>query len=352
MQNNDRSWREISKNDPDYPRRLRALGSMPEKLYLKGELPGDEPAVAIVGARQCSNYGRRQARRFGRALAEKGVAIISGMALGIDACAQEGALEGGGKSYAVLGNGVDICYPPGNRKLYEALIKKGGILSEYEMGSEPLSWHFPIRNRIISGLADIVLVIEARKKSGSLITVDYALEQGRTVFALPGRAGDALSDGCNLLIAQGAGIACSPESILEELELLYIRQNDERGKDRIFRKNGKPLRRKDVRNIRTDKGGNQEKRGRTDRAGRTEEAEKGDKETGRLQNREADESFLKDLTPSGRLMALALTDDPSTLDDLIRRTSLSPSAAMEAITELLLMGEAREVYAHLYVRGW
>ena len=211
--------RYIEKQDPDYPEILQYYDRMPAGLYVKGNLPDPEKKiVAMVGARNCSSYGRNQAMQFAESLAREGVQIISGLAYGIDAYAHRGALKGGGKTYAILGCGVDVCYPKDHYLLYEEILKTGGgILSEFELGTAPLPWHFPIRNRIISGLADIVLVVEARKKSGSLITADYALEQGKTIFAVPGRVGDACSTGCNALIAQGAGIAWSPDVLLEEL---------------------------------------------------------------------------------------------------------------------------------------
>ena len=176
---------------------------------------GADPAAAIIGARLASGYGREQARRFARRLASRGITIISGMARGIDGIAQKAALDAGGRSYAVLGCGVDICYPEENRELYDRLLQEGGIISEYPPGTYPEARLFPQRNRIISGLSDLVLVIEARKRSGTLITVDMALEQGREVYALPGRVSDSLSDGCNRLIRQGAGAATCPEDILE-----------------------------------------------------------------------------------------------------------------------------------------
>ncbi len=178
--------------------------------------PGlESPAAAVIGARLASGYGREQARRFSYRMASRGITIISGMARGIDGIAQTAALDAGGRSYAVLGCGVDICYPEENRSLYDRLLQQGGILSEYPPGTPPEARLFPLRNRIISGLADAVLVIEARKKSGTLITVDMALEQGRDVFALPGRVSDSLSDGCNRLIRQGAAPATCPEDLLE-----------------------------------------------------------------------------------------------------------------------------------------
>ena len=209
----------IRRNSPDFPARFEGISGSPEGLYVIGELPRDDrPTVGIVGARMCSRYGHETAYEFGRVLAGEGVQIISGLALGIDCYAQEGALAGGGKTFAVLGCGADVCYPKSNREVYEKIKKSGGILSEEKPGTPPLAFNFPKRNRIISALSDIVLVVEAKEKSGSLITVDFALEQGKTVYAVPGRVCDLLSYGCNCLIAQGAGIACSPDSILMELE--------------------------------------------------------------------------------------------------------------------------------------
>ena len=220
----------IEKGNDLYPKRFDGLGRMPSRLYVLGKLP--DPAVrtvAIVGARGCSEYGRMEARRFGRVLAENGVQIVSGLAYGVDAWAQKGALEGGGKTFAVLGTGVDVCYPKQNYALYRRIIREGGgIISEFEPGAPPNAWHFPLRNRIISALSDVVLVVEARLKSGSLITADCAMEQGRAVYALPGRTMDVMSQGCNRLIAQGAGIAWTPEVILEELGIT-VRGATERG---------------------------------------------------------------------------------------------------------------------------
>ena len=204
-------------HSPEYPRRLRELPGMPFALYVRGKLPADElPSVAIVGARQCTSYGETMAIRYGEALAEAGIQVISGMAKGIDSAGQRGALNGGGKSFAVLGCGADVCYPGENRGLYRDLQVQGGVLSEYPPGTRPLPGYFPARNRIISALADVVLVMEAREKSGSLITADMALEQGRDVYALPGAADSPLSRGCHGLIRQGAGILISPEEFLRE----------------------------------------------------------------------------------------------------------------------------------------
>ena len=202
----------------DYPERLSYLADAPAVLYYKGKLPENNcPAVAIIGARMCSEYGRQVATWFGSKLGEKGIQIISGMAMGIDGISQEAALHVDGKSFAVLGCGVDICYPKSNMGLYERLLDQGGIISEYHPGTMPKPQLFPPRNRIISGLADLVLVIEAKEKSGTFITVDMALEQGKEVYVVPGRITDALSRGCLRLMKQGAGAALSPEDILEAL---------------------------------------------------------------------------------------------------------------------------------------
>lgn len=201
-----------------YPKRLVHIDNPPYGLFYQGELPKEgDLAVAIVGARECSAYGRQVAGQAGFCLAKQGVAVISGMASGIDGAGHRGALQAKGGTYGVLGCGVDVCYPAVNRELYGEVRRAGGIVSEYPPHMQPRAMFFPQRNRIISGMSDAVVVVEARKKSGALITADFALEQGREVYAAPGRIGDALSQGANRLIRQGAGIFLSPEDFLEEL---------------------------------------------------------------------------------------------------------------------------------------
>ncbi len=210
--------RVLRRQDREYPGRLKEIPNPPEKLYVLGRVPGERrPAVAVIGARDCSEYGRYVAAGLGAALGSSGIQVISGMARGIDGIGQEAALDAGGSSFAVLGNGVDVCYPAGNRQLYEKLKARGGILSEYPPGTPPLPGHFPLRNRIVSGLSDAVVVVEAREKSGTLITVDMALEQGREVYVVPGRVTDPLSVGCNRLLKAGAGIYLDAGEFLEEL---------------------------------------------------------------------------------------------------------------------------------------
>lgn len=197
-----------------YPADFLFLAAMNLKLMQAPKI------VAIVGARNCTPYGRQMAYDFARTLAAHGVVIVSGMAMGIDSAAHEGALCEGGNTIAVLGNGADICYPKICRNLYEQIKQEALVISEYPPGTTPLPGYFPMRNRLISGLSDLTLIIEAREKSGSLITADFALEQGKEVFALPGRITDTLSRGCNRLIKQGAGIATEVEDILQILEIL------------------------------------------------------------------------------------------------------------------------------------
>lgn len=207
-----------------YPSRLKRISAPPYAIYVKGALPEEERlSVAIVGARMCTPYGEQMALEYGETLAAAGIQIISGMARGIDGAGQRGALNAGGTTYAVLGCGADICYPRENFGLYTDIQKKGGILSELPPKTEPRPYFFPARNRLISALADLVLIIEAKEKSGSLITADFALEQGKDVYALPGPVTSPQSQGCHRLIAQGAGILLNPQELLSEMGVSHIK---------------------------------------------------------------------------------------------------------------------------------
>ena len=215
----------VTIEDAAYPKRLRQIPDAPYGIFYKGFLPEDDTlSVAIIGARDCSEYGKYVAEELGRYLGQAGVQVISGMARGIDGISQQAAFEAGGSTTAVLGCGVDICYPAQNKGLYEAIPERGCILSSYPPGTQPRPQNFPPRNRIVSGLADVVVVIEARNKSGTLITVDMALEQGKEVYVVPGRITDRLSDGCNRLLKQGAGVLTSPADFLEEIQKLWMEQ--------------------------------------------------------------------------------------------------------------------------------
>lgn len=214
--------------DDSYPDKLRNIYDPPFLLYLKGNpIPKDKKALAVIGARECSPYGKEVAKYLAGAIAKEGIIIISGLARGVDSYAHLGTISVGASTYAVLGCGIDICYPAENINLYMDIQQKGGIISEYGPGVKPLSYHFPMRNRIISALSDGILVIEAREKSGSLITVDMGLDQGKNIYAVPGRITDKLSAGCNNLIKMGAKVVTSPSDILEDLLNYYSNDNEQ-----------------------------------------------------------------------------------------------------------------------------
>lgn len=207
---------------PRYPYLLKQIYDPPLGIYVKGDLPEDDSnTVGVIGARNCSAYGASVAHRITKELGNANVIVVSGMARGIDAIAHCGVMDGGGRTIAVLGSGVDICYPAENQNLMERIIQHGCVLSEYPPGTPAVPYHFPARNRIISGLSKILVVIEAGKRSGTLITADLALENGREVFVLPGNVTSKLSEGTNNLIKQGCPIITESGDILLELGISY-----------------------------------------------------------------------------------------------------------------------------------
>ena len=230
-----RGIRFITILDQDYPERFQGLEGRPLWLSVKGRLPDSHrPALAIIGSRSATRYGMEIAECFGRELAKEGIQIVSGLAAGIDGAGQKGALEGGGDTYGVLGCGINICYPREHYQLYEEIVRSGGMISEYRLGEPPVARNFPVRNRIISGLSDDILVVEAREKSGSLITVEQGLNQGKDIFAVPGRITDPGSAGCNQLIQNGAYPVNSPGDILEYFGIrfqkkLSLHEKNEKG---------------------------------------------------------------------------------------------------------------------------
>ena len=314
----DREWNHFRTGDTSfvtveqsaYPGELRSVHDRPYGLFFRGNAENwREPAVAVVGSRRCSAYGQKIAYDLGYALGEAGITVVSGMAKGIDGAAHRGCLDAGGRAVVVLGCGTDICYPMQNADLYERLLREGTVLSEYRDGTEPLAGHFPARNRIISGLSSQVVVVEAREKSGSLITADFALEQGKDVFAVPGRATDPMSAGCNRLIDQGAGIVCSVED--------YVRQLFE-GMGAMPRKS-------------SDCGENSEK----------------DRSEKRGENR-GEGNFL--LEKEERLVYSCLDFYPKGLDQLQGETKLEILPLLAAIMRLCDLGLIRENFKNQYVR--
>jgi DNA processing protein len=206
----------------ELPPLLRAIHDPPRRLYLRGA--GDpellsRPAVAVVGARACSPYGAQVARMLGRELARAGVVVVSGLARGVDGEAHRGALETDGRTVAVLGCGIDRDYPAAHAGLAQTITEQSLVVSEYEPGVEPAPWRFPARNRIVAGLCVATVVVEARERSGALITADFALEEGREVFAVPGEITSALSAGTNALLRLGATPLTSAADVLEALGL-------------------------------------------------------------------------------------------------------------------------------------
>lgn len=215
----------VSWDDPDYPSYLKQITSPPPLLFLKGEfMPEDEWAVAIVGTRRATTYGRECALRLSRDLSEAGITIVSGLARGIDGVAHRAALEAGGRTIAVMGNGLDSVYPPEHRELAQEIVKQGMLVSEHAPGVRPEARNFPARNRIISGLSLAVVVVEGRWSSGAVITAKLALEQGRDVFAVPGSILSHSSEGPNRLLKEGATPALNANDILEALNLTKIAQ--------------------------------------------------------------------------------------------------------------------------------
>lgn len=209
----------IAFGEPAYPARLREITDAPIVLYVLGELRPNEPAVAMVGARRATPYGRRMAETIARDLARSAVCVVSGLARGIDSAAHRGALTGGGRTIAVLGSGLDRCYPEEHLALFREIAAQGAVVTEFPLGTQPLPYHFPRRNRIVAGLADALCVVEAAEKSGSLITVEWALEQGKDVFAVPHRADDPGAAGVHRLIRSGAGLVTGAADLIAALGL-------------------------------------------------------------------------------------------------------------------------------------
>lgn len=219
----EKGIRILVRDDAEYPERLKNIYDPPVVLYIKGTLPvmDEEAAVAVAGTRSCTPYGIKTAERMGYELTREGCLVVSGLAKGIDSAAAKGALRAGGKVVGVMGCGIDIIYPYENKRLFEDVVSVGAIISEYPPGTEVNGKYFPARNRIISGIAAGVVIIEAPKKSGSLITASRALEQGRDVFAVPANADSLASEGSNILIREGAIPVICGKDVADEYRNIY-----------------------------------------------------------------------------------------------------------------------------------
>ncbi|HET7876056.1 MAG TPA: DNA-processing protein DprA [Methylomirabilota bacterium] len=227
--------RRLTLRDAEYPALLRGIALAPESLWVRGALaPDDALAVAVVGSRHATPYGVEMAERLSADLARRGVTIVSGLARGIDTAAHRGALRAGGRTIAVLGSGVDVIYPPENRRLAAEIVERGAILSQFAPGTPPLGYHFPARNRVIAGLALGVLVVEAAERSGALITAGLAGELGREVMAVPGRVTSPGSRGAHRLIQDGAALVEGWEDVVAQLPAWWracVRASDPQAED-------------------------------------------------------------------------------------------------------------------------
>jgi len=208
----------VNWKDPEYPQSLLQIYDPPVMLYVRGDTGIlNSPSLSIVGTRRPTVYGTQMAERIGRDLASRGLTIVSGLARGIDAIAHQGATAAGGRAIGVLGTGIDVCYPKENKKLYEKVLERGAIISEFPTGSHPAPENFPVRNRIIAGMPLGVVIVEGKQYSGSLITARLAMEFGREVFGVPGNVTQEVSFAPNLLIKQGAKLVTNAEDVIEEL---------------------------------------------------------------------------------------------------------------------------------------
>ena len=292
--------------DENYPRHLLNVYDRPALLYVAGHLHSDDISIAIVGSRHASTYGKYTTDRISRELALRGATIVSGMARGIDSCAHRGALAANGRTIAVLGSGLDVIYPPENKKLFEAIVEQGAVISEYPPGTQPLPFHFPARNRIISGISYGVLVVEAGEKSGSLITAKLAMEQGREVFAIPGPIDSASSRGANHLIQQGAKLIDSVDDILEEI----LPQLERTAREPVS----------------------------PDRKATQTGSEQPYPQKNGVPERAVLEKNVETLLPTDRKILKAIADGKTHADDIIQETGIPPAEAMGALMRLELQG--------------
>lgn len=295
-----REWEKLKENDfifiadtdNRYPALLKQIPSPPIGIYVQGDADLNQSSLAVVGSRKATYYGREVALKLAGEIAAAGLTVVSGMALGIDTYAHRGALESTGKTVAVLGSGLDICYPSQNVSLKKKIAARGAVVSEFPPGTKPLPSHFPQRNRIISGLSLGTLVIEAPEKSGALITADFALEQGREVFAVPGSIGSPYSRGCHRLIKQGAKLVENVDDILEEL--------------------GFP----------------------------------GSKPSGYLQQQR-----IAFLTPEENILFSIISYHPSHLDEIVRHSPLSVSQASSLLLNMEIKGVIRQLSGKYFIRA-
>ena len=309
-----RAIRVVPASSDEYPRALRDVAGMPPALHVRGGLRAEDAlAVALVGARRATPYGVEMAERLAGDLARRGVTIVSGLARGIDTAAHRGALRAGGRTIAVLGCGVDVAYPPENARLMAEIAERGAVVSEFPPGAPPLPQHFPLRNRVIAGLALGVVVVEAAARSGSSITAGWAADLGREVMAVPGRVTSELSRGCHALIKDGATLVESWEDVARQLSSPWRDRVLAAGAGSAVAKDGAA---KDI-----DNGARARAVGGT-----------GDDD------------------PDIRRLLRAIGDDPVSIEDVIERSGVAPGRASALLLTLQLEGRVRQLAGKRFVR--
>ena len=307
---------QIALGDAGYPENLREIVSPPPRLYVRGTLTeSDALAIAIVGSRAATSYGLAMAERLAADLAARGVTVVSGLARGIDSAAHRGALRMGGRTIAVLGSGVDVIYPPENRRLARDIEAHGALVSQFEPGTRPLPGYFPARNRVIAGLALAVVVVEAAEKSGSLITAGFAGEMGREVMAVPGLVTSAQSSGAHRLIQDGAGLVQGWEDVVGLL----------------------PLRWRDQVRDTASTAGMTTTMAATD-TGRSNRLAHGQHAEGHVEDQD-----------QRRILAL-LTEEPTDIDGIIEGSGMSPGRASALLVTLELEGRIRQLEGKRFVQ--
>ncbi|WP_317366765.1 DNA-processing protein DprA [uncultured Tyzzerella sp.] len=291
----------VSQNNKDYPNILKQIPDAPLGFYMLGNMPDDlNNKVGVIGARKCTQYGAMNAYKFGKELGENNIVVVSGMAMGIDSMAHKGAIDGGGKTIAVLGCGLDIVYPPSNLALREDIIKNGCVISEFPIGTPPYPANFPMRNRIISGMSDAILVVESGKKSGTLITVGQALEQGRDIFAIPGNINSPMSEGTNNLIKECAFPLTNIDDILSNLGILHK-----------YNKNDKNIN----------------------------------------NNIEKSENIKNLLAPDEKIVYACIQEGPVTIDEIIVKAKINIQTAQYVLTMLELKGYIKKLAGQKYIKA-
>ena len=312
---------------PEYPETLEILPDAPPILFVRGTLlPTDSRSIGIVGSRHATPYGRATAERMSRELAEQNIAVVSGGAVGIDASAHRGAISGGGRTLAFLGCGLDVDYPRDNRSLFEQIVEQGAMISENPLGAQPEAWRFPARNRLISAMSLAVLVIEAPRRSGALITAGFAADQGRPVLAIPGNIDRPSSEGCNDLLKEGATLVTETVDILRAVNLLPVASSSAQ---------------QGVLDLR-------ERRPALERFSSEDEAPTRAAVTAAPAPELS--AILKSLSPVKRQLMEALTQTPQHLDQISQRAEIPATEAGIEMIFLELEGLVRRLPGNTYIR--